>query len=538
MEPIKLVKLIGSSEESFYQLGLKDRDGHSFLLKHMQTVLSLGIPKVDKILQEIAASFFDHQQEKNSEYKLWLENYAQGLGIPSKELVFTLLLPELSSCLSKWLPSLSANFLGCSTFFFWDDKEETPTHGRILDFPLVSSFDKYERTILYDFPGLPKVYSFSSTGFPFPSISSMNEYGVTLALHQKFTDILNIGGRSVFDIGNELIFNTETLEDALNILKSAEGITTWCFNMTFPDGRWLSADLMGSELVYKTGKITKGEITYFNNDIISEKLNTEDFHPFAIAPHNKMRACAGQEKIKTLLKKKKLTDIDVLKTMGTPLKEATAADDSWNLDTLTPSSVQVLTMNPTKGRALSIAGEAPKIFTGAYEEHLDLWSNPIVNLKEKKLKNSPLNFKIGLRDYMMAQVAFDHKDFTLAYHHIQMAHDALSGTKWEAISEFYFLVFQFMKERHKKVRANLLDNFQVLLPSLPPVLQDHAWLYISRLERMLHKTTRVTESDIKHPALKKVLELENKIPNLLLHRTITILMAPRLDLVDVIYPLS
>ncbi|PIK15898.1 hypothetical protein [Halobacteriovorax sp. JY17] len=538
MEPIKLVKLIGSAEESFYQLGLKDRDGHTFLLKHMQTVLSLGIPKVDKILQEIAANFFDHQQEKNSEYKLWLENYSQGLGISPKELVFTLLLPELSSCLSKWLPSLSGNLLGCSTFFFWDDKEDSPTHGRILDFPLVSSFDKYERTILYDFPDLPKVYSFSSTGFPFPSISSMNEYGVTLALHQKFTDILNISGRSVFDIGNELIFNTKNLEDAIKILKKAEGITTWCFNMTFPDGRWLSADLMGDKLEYKTGEISKGEITYFNNDILSESLETSDYHPYAIAPHNEMRACSGREKIKNLLKKKELKDLDVLISMATPLKEATLTDDRWNLDTLTPSSVQILTLNPSKGKALSIAGEAPKIFVGNYEEHLDIWNNPSIQLKTKKLKNLPVNFKTGLRDYMMAQVAFDHKDFTLAYHHIQMAHDALEGTKWEVISEFYFLVFQFMKEKHKKVRATLLDRFQVILPGLPPVLQDHAWLYISRLERILHKTTRVSESNIKHPALKKVLSLESKIPNLLLHRSITLLMAPRLDLVDVIYPLS
>ncbi len=538
MEPIKLVKLIGSAEESFYQLGVKDRDGHSFLLNHMQTVLSLGIPKIDKILQELAANFFDHQQEKNTTYKLWLENYSQGLDISSKELVFTLLLPELSSCLSKWMPSLSSSMIGCSTFFFWDDKEESPTHGRILDFPLVSSFDKYERTILYDFPDLPKVYSFASTGFPFPSISSMNEFGVTLALHQKFTDILNISGRSVFDIGNELIFNTQTLEDAISILKKAEGITTWCFNMTFPDGRWLSADLMGDKLEYKTGKISKGEITYFNNDIISKDLNTEDYHPYAIAPHNQMRACSGHEKIKQLLKKKKLIDLDVLISMGTPRKESTHLGDNWCLDTLTPSSVQVLTMNPSKGRALSIAGEAPKVFVGNYEEHSNIWNGPLIKLKSKKLKSSPLNFKLGLRDYMMAQVAFDHKDFSLAYHHIQMAHDALADTKWEVISEFYFLVFQFMKEKHKKVRATLLDRFQVILPDLPPVLQDHSWLYISRLERILHKTTRVEEKDINHPALKKVLVLENKIPTILLHRSITLLMAPRLDLVDVIYPLS
>lgn len=538
MEAIKLVKLIGNAEESFYQLGLKDRDGHTFLLKHMQTVLSVGIPKLDKTLQEIAANFFNHQQEKNSIYEKWISNYADGLGISTKELVFTLLLPELSSCLSKWLPSLSTNLLGCSTFFFWDDKLDAPTHARILDFPLVSSFDKYERTVLYDFPDLPKVYSFSSTGFPFPSISSMNEFGVTLALHQKFTDVLNIGGRSVFDIGNELIFNTRNLEDALEILKRAEGITTWCFNMTFPDGRWLSADLMGNKLEYKVGKIKKGEISYFNNDLISKELNTGDYHPYAIAPHNLMRANSGNTKIDNLLKKKSISSLDMLISMGTLDKASISTDQTWCLDTLTPSSVQVLTMTPTKGQALSIAGEAPKIFTGKYEVHSNLWEAPLINLKSRKAKESSVSLKEGLREYMMAQVSFDHKDFTLAYHHIQMAHDLLLNTKWEYISEFYFLVFQFMKEKHKKVRATLLDRFQVLLPHLPPVLQDHAWLFISRLERILHKKTRVMEENINHPALKKVLLLEERIPNIILHRSITLLMAPRLDLVDIIYPLA
>jgi hypothetical protein len=308
--------------------------------------------------------------------------------------------------------------------------------------------------------------------------------------------------------------------------------------MTFSDGQWLSADLMGEKLVYTSGKITKGQITYFNNDLLSKDYRTSDYHPYAIAPHNQMRACSGEQKAEKLLKKKVLNALDVLAAMGTPSKEAMLADKNWRLDTLTPSSVQVLTLNPTSGRALSIAGEAPKVFIGDYEEHTNLWSTPKVTLKHKKMKNAPTDFKLGLRDYMMAQVAFDHKDFTLAYHYIQMAHDGLEGTKWEVISEFYFLVFQFMKEKHKKVRASLLDQFQKVLPELPPVLQDHAWLFISRLERILHKKTRVTSENIQHPELKKVLELEGKIPLLIYHRSITLLMAPRLDLVDVLYPLS
>ncbi|OUR97807.1 hypothetical protein A9Q84_06295 [Halobacteriovorax marinus] len=538
MEEPKLINLIGDPSESFYQLGLKDREGHTLLLEHMKTVLSLGIPKVDKILQELAGSFFSGQLEQKTFFKKWLENYSSGLDISSKELIFALLLPELSSCLSKWLPSVSSSMLGCSSFFFWDDKEEAPVHGRVLDFPLVKTFDSGERTILYDFPGLPKVYSFGSIGFPFPSITSMNEYGVTLALHQKFTDILNIHGRSVFDIGNQLIFESKDLESALNILQNTTSFTTWCFNMTFPDGTWLSADLMGDKLVYRTGVITKGEITYFNNDIISESYKTEDYFPYAIGPHNKMRTYSAQEKIRKLLKKKQLTDLDVLKSMGTPNKSNLKNDEVWNLDTLTPSSVHIVTMMPTKGRALSIAGNAPKLFMGKFHIHKNIWDNCTIEEKSAKSSNIPIQFQTGLRHYALAQVAFDHKDIVLAYHHIQMSHDELKGTKWEAISQFFFLVFQFMKESHSKIRSSLLEEFQVLLPDLPPVLKDHAWLFIARLERILHKSTRVTTKDIQHPALKKVFEMEMKIPNVLLHKATTLLMTPRLDLVEVIYPLS
>ena len=537
MEQDQFTHLIGNASESFYQLGLKDKKGHSLLLDHMKIVLTLGVPKVDKIIQDLAGSFFNSQLEHDKSFEIWAHQYAQGLGISDQELVFALLLPELSSCLSKWLPSLGGSLMGCSTMFFWDDAQEAPSHGRILDFPLVGSFDKNERTILYDFPDLPKVYSFGSIGFPFPSITSMNEYGVTLALHQKFTDILDINGRSIFDIGNELIFHSKDLESALNILKKANSFTAWCFNMTFPDGSWLSADLLGNELYYESGKILKGEVKYFNNDLLDEKLGEKSFFPIGMKPHNQMRSSCGLKKVKALSKKKNISDLEVLKSLGTPQRDSYEDKDSWALDTLTPTSVHVVTMTPTKARALSITGEAPKIYDGKYALHEDVWNRTSIEIKKSKGAKYPLQLKSGLRHYAMAQVSFDHKDLVHAYHHIQMAHDELKGTKWEHISMFYFLVFQFMKEGHKKIRSSVLEEFKELSPNLPPLLQDHCSLFIMRLERILYKSSKITIDDIENTYLKNIFNIESKIPNIILHRTITTLMSPRLDLLDVIYPL-
>jgi hypothetical protein len=537
MEQNTFTHLIGEPEESFYQLGLKDQKGHSLLLEHMKIVLTLGIPKVDKIIQDLAGTFFNSQLEHNKFFQSCAHQYAQGLGLNDQELIFAFLLPELSSCLSKWLPSLGGQLLGCSTIFYWDDKNEAPSHGRILDFPLIGSFDKGERTILYDFPNYPKVYSFGSVGFPFPSITSMNENGVTLALHQKFTDILDINGRSIFDIGTELIFNSKDLDSALQILKKANSFTAWCFNMTFADGTWLSADLMGDKLVYETGKLEKGSIKYFNNDLIDQKMHEKTFFPIGMKNHNKMRSNCGHKKLKQLLKKKTLTDIDVLKSLGTPNKVSFEDTQKWELDTLTPTSVHIVTMSPTVGKALSIAGPAPKMYSGQFFEHKDIWNRTSIILKQAKGPKYPNQLKTGLRHYSMAQVAFDHKDLIHAYHHIQMAHDELKGTRWEHISQFYFLVFQFMKEKHKKVRSNILEDFKDIRPHLPELLQDHCTLFISRLERILYKSTKVTSKDIGHEKLKRVFEVESKIPTLILHKSITMLMSPRLDLLDVIYPL-
>jgi hypothetical protein len=537
MEQDQFTHLIGNPEESFYQLGLKDRKGHTLLLEHMKIVLTLGVPKVDKIIQDLAGNFFNSQLEHNKVFEKWAHQYAQGLEISDQELIFALLLPELSSCLSKWLPSLGGSLMGCSTMFYWDDKEDAPSHGRILDFPLVGSFDTNERTILYDFPGLPKVYSFGSVGFPFPSITSMNEYGVTLALHQKFTDILDINGRSIFDIGNELIFHSKDLESALKILKKANSFTAWCFNMTFPDGTWLSADLLGTDLFYETGKIEKGQVKYFNNDLLDKKLMENSFFPIGMKPHNKMRTSCGEKKTKELAKKKSLTDLDILKSLGTPKKQSYEDTHKWALGTLTPTSVHVVTMTPTKGKALSITGSAPKLYCGQYAQHTNLWERASIGIKQAKGPKYPIQLKSGLRHYGLAQVAFDHKDLIHAYHHIQMAHDELKGTKWEHISRFYFLVFQFMKETHKKVRSSVLEEFKDVQPHLPELLQDHCYLFIMRLERILYKTSKVSRDDINNDYLKTIYDVESKIPNLLLHRSITILMSPRLDLLDVIYPL-
>lgn len=93
-------------------------------------------------------------------------------------------------------------------------------HGRILDFPLQGSYDKFERAVSYDVSGMPRTLGFGSVGIPYPSITLMTEDGLTLALHQKFTNSFNPQGMSIFEYIFKMIQNANDKKSVIEFVKA------------------------------------------------------------------------------------------------------------------------------------------------------------------------------------------------------------------------------------------------------------------------------------------------------------------------------
>ncbi len=526
------IKLFGDPVENFYQLGLKDQGNFLPLYQHIIKLASPKVPVLPEVLEEIAKKFVATKFYKNNEKNQLIRAYAEGLNRPFSEVALCTLMPEFLSSMGKWLPELPEKLLGCSSFFFWDEDRNCPGHTRVLDFPLIETFDQNERLISYDLLNESKILSFSTAGIPFPAITAMNEYGVSFALHQKFTDLFDPDGTPIFELSYELLKQAKDLKSTIDFLKKSKSVTTWCILLSFPNGDVLAADISGENLSYKTHKLKHGEIFYYNNTPFDEKWLSKAQIPTGILHYNNMRDESANKKINSL-KKEKINALKVHKTVCSPL--ASKNVKKWNMDVVTPSSLSIVTMLPKTGESYFATGPAPKYQNSEVLHIQDAFSK----IKQSKLKvrarKKSEKYIKGMRDLMLAQKYFDLNDFKETYHKLQMAIDSLKGYPEYYIANFYFLALQYCEESHAQIRAQILQDFINIKENLPSHLQDHCLLFIARLERALSGDTDVSEDLIADTYLKNVLKREKAIPTYILNKTIKPLINLRIDLLDIIY---
>ncbi len=540
---IPIITLIGDSQENFYQLGLKDKENYSEVSNHLNSLVRTPFPKVDKTVKQLAKMILKQGFSHLPEFKKRMQAYSEGLSIENDDLVFTLLIPEVVAFLSKWVPGLPASLLGCSSYFAWDNKTNTPFHGRVLDFPLQGSFDKNERMVWSKLDNGPATLSYSAVGLPYPSITAMTEFGVTFALHQKFTDVFNPKGTPIFELVFNMLQNCGDLKSTLQFLKKNESLTTWAFYMSFKNGDVLACDVMGKELHYTVDKIEPGKILYFNNMLINKDKHQdqESFLPHGIHQYNQMRLDIAQKKILKLEKEKDITELKLIKSMGTPYPQKNKKPSAWKCDTITISSVTICTLNPSLGESLFIPGPAPKFYEKEILKFSDAFGNPlqeVISGPKRKMKSQQTQKTkkiLGSRYLMSAQVSFDQGLFHDAYHYLQMSIDEFEGMPEQFMAIFYFKIYQYIHELHNKIRQKLLEDFYSLLGKLPPYLNDHCYLFIYRLEKIINGKSQIKEHQIISESLKKVFRFEKKMPRLLFHKATSILMNPRRDTLDIIY---
>ena len=538
---MELLTLIGDSEENFYQLGLLDRDRAKDVYRDLKMMLSTPWAPINKTVEEIAKTVLKNSILKNPDKYRHLRRYSEGLGVKFEESFYVMLIPELVSCISKWAPGFIKGNLGCSSFLMRNEKSEV-VHGRILDFPLQGPYDSYERAILYDLNGMPKTLGFGSSGIPYPSITLMTEDGITVSLHQKFTNIFNPSGTPIFELIFDLIKNANDKKSTLEYLRSHQSLTTWCLYMSFKNGDALAVDLMGKEIYANELTVPDSGILYFCNHLEDKSINQEDMLPTGFHQYNLMREEVAQIKISQFIKSKKKTELELIRMMATPLDQKIKSKghyENYQMDNITPSSLTVMTMNPTAASAIYIDGPAPKLYRDNLISLTDCFSAPVQKeIKAKKEKNNKMatdEYFDGLSSFMKAQKGFDLRDPQSVYHHLQFAIDHLESYPEKGVAEFYFLIAQYMFETHSRVLMTLLHDFKKLEGHLPQTLNDHCLLFIGRLERILQIPSTLEEDKIIHPKLRLIYNFELKIPRLVFHSVSKAMIIPRMDILDVIY---
>lgn len=537
-----LITLIGDIDENFYQLGLKDREYGKLVHHDVKMMLRTPWKHANTVIQEVGKAVIKNSMLRKSDNFRHLKSYAEGIGVPLEECAYTMLIPEMVSCMSKWAPGFMKGNLGCSSFMMRNEIGEV-VHGRILDFPLQGSYDTYERAISYDVTGMPKTLGFGSVGIPYPSITLMTEDGITIALHQKFTNLFNPQGISIFEYIFKLIQTANDKKSVIEFVKAHQTITTWCLYMTFKDGDVLACDLNGNTPFINELQIPDTGILYFCNHLEDKSINQRQFLPLGFDQYNLMREETATQKIVKLtrLKKTQPTSLELLHMMTTPLdqkiKDGNLSD--FKLDNITLSSLSAMTMNPTAKSALYMGGPAPKIYKDEVIEISNAFSRATqAPVKTKKMPSFDSEYHDGLHSMMEAQKGFDAHNSVAIYHNLQMAIDHLEHYPEKKIAEFYFLIAQYLYESHTQVLANLLSEFKRLEDKLPPYLNDHCLLFIGRLERILKMAPSMEEDKIETKKLRELYQRELKIPRAVFHISNKGMIVPRIDILDIIYVMT
>lgn len=523
------IHLVGDPEENFYILGKKDKDSYQDIYQQISMLCarSPAMAKVVKLTADVAKQF-NHKKIEGNAYNE-LKAYSEGLEISIDDMTYAMLLPELVSAFNKWVPNLISLIPGCSSLFT-KNSDGGVNHTRILDYALTGPFEKHERSILYDFDDRLRSFSFSSTGVPFSSLSAMNEKGLTMALHYKHGQYFNFEGDSIFLITSEIMNSCHNIREAIKLIKSKSSISYWGIYLSDSNGEIASIDIRGPEVFQEKYDINDHPYLYFNNRPLLKQDHQTTIQPFGNKFFCQMKKNYIEKAFKKLDTKTNFDEIQLLKTITKlPNKNKT-----WKSNCLTPSSIQSLCFNNSKMDAYFIGGKSPKFFQNTIYKYQNVFNPELEITVEKKQTKKFSNQELGYQSLAEYQSFLDQGDITKAYHHIQLAKHYFKGLGESHITQFFFLITQYIYENDKRDLGYLLKEFSLLEGALPSYLEDHRKLFILRTSKLLNLKPTNESQDIEHPELKKLYRKEYQLNELAL-KGLKHLIFPRVEIFDVIY---
>ncbi|EQC46322.1 carcinine hydrolase/isopenicillin-N N-acyltransferase family protein [Bacteriovorax sp. Seq25_V] len=519
---LPLINLFGEEEEAFYQLGLKDGESAKYSIQMIRSLISTPWAPVNKLIHQSFSKIIDQVLYKNNEFDKLLGAYAQGANVLKTDIFGALLIPEFCSFLGSWTKYISPINFGCSSLFTLNEKGE-PVHARILDFPLKNTYDKHERIVTTNFKNRLKTFNYSSVGLPFSGLTSMNSSGLTVAIHQKFSNTFNQHGTPIFFLAHQVVSNCSSVKEALELLERSQTITCWNLNIMDKEGNILEIDIDGNERHYNLYNIHDKKFLYICNELVNTDANQEDFLPFGMSNYNSVRRknCKKLEK-KTFNKK----DAEILKSFTTPTEKSLSS-----LSSITPSTMAAVIFNPSAMTTSYIAGEAPKVYTGNIVNLSDLWDRQRTDLLSKKETNQ--RAKDLYLHLIKAQFSFDTNDEVNGYHELQMALEFTEGQEEHDLVTFFFIVAQYIHEPGQFALSQLMEENLEIHSRLTPYFKDMSAILDLRLSKLTN-----SKQLISHIPTNEQLRLrfeKELIMSKLNHIPLRHLTFLHLDILDVIF---
>jgi hypothetical protein len=150
--------------------------------------------------------------------------------------------------------------LGCTSAVAWGGatKDGALLHARNFDYHGVSTWPS-TKTVIFHAPERGQRYvSVAAAGIALGGITAMNEAGLTLTVHQHmFTDRTTLGGTPIGIVGDIVMRDAESLDDAQRILEAHTPIGCWTYVVT--DGKTREAMCFEEDPERRSVRRVRGE---------------------------------------------------------------------------------------------------------------------------------------------------------------------------------------------------------------------------------------------------------------------------------------
>jgi tetratricopeptide (TPR) repeat protein len=122
--------------------------------------------------------------------------------------------------------------LGCTSALAWGDatRDGKMYHARNLDYHGVGCWPSTQTVIIHEPEGGQRYLSVAAAGVALGGVTAMNEAGLSLTVHQHmFTDRARLGGVPIGTVGDEVMREARTLDEAEKILRAHQPIGCWTY---------------------------------------------------------------------------------------------------------------------------------------------------------------------------------------------------------------------------------------------------------------------------------------------------------------------
>jgi tetratricopeptide (TPR) repeat protein len=171
-----------------------------------------------------------------------IRGLADGAGMPHEEVVQACSMPDTLLWLVSRIIQLTGSEravahrlaleLGCSSAIAWGPatRDGKLLHGRNMDYHGVESWTREPAVIFHEPEEGMRYVSVSAAGVLLGGATAMNEAGLTLAVHQHmFCDATRLGGVPIGIIGDVVMREARSLDDAQRILDAHRHIGCWTY---------------------------------------------------------------------------------------------------------------------------------------------------------------------------------------------------------------------------------------------------------------------------------------------------------------------